>query len=186
MQRKSFLQLAIRSSWSQDLLPHTSFQLASKAFWQAELFSQFFCYSNCSKNITCPPGKLKTEFISPIAKSTSPGLLDITFFAHWIMKNYLHSCLQIGHWEVKAMFIFSQKKTDLQLDFPKLWTCTQHIYNWQGIVLWESELITLYSGTPPWDTLCIWLPCHYNQILFNWTRVQTKSVLQPAIRTSCS
>ena len=27
-------------------------------------------------------GKLKTEFTSPIAKSTSPGLSDTTFFAH--------------------------------------------------------------------------------------------------------
>ena len=42
---------------------------------------QFFCYLNSSKNITCPSGKLKTEFTSPIAKSTSPGLSDTTFFA---------------------------------------------------------------------------------------------------------
>ena len=47
----------------------------------AELISQFFCYSNSSKNITCPLGKLKTEFTSLIAKSTSHGLLDTTFFA---------------------------------------------------------------------------------------------------------
>ena len=64
-----------------NLLAQTSFELAPKAFWRAELISQFFLYSNCSKNITCPSGKLKTEFTSPIAKSTSPGLLDTTFFA---------------------------------------------------------------------------------------------------------
>ena len=29
----------------------------------------------------CPSGKLKTEFTSPIAKSTSPRLWDTTFFA---------------------------------------------------------------------------------------------------------
>ena len=42
-----------------------------------------FCYSNSSKNITCPLGKLKTEFTtcSPIAKLTSSGLSDTTFFA---------------------------------------------------------------------------------------------------------
>ena len=34
------------------------------------------------KNITCLLGKLKTEFTSPIVKSTSPGLSDTTFFAH--------------------------------------------------------------------------------------------------------
>ena len=58
-----------------------NFGLAPKAFWWAELISQFFLYSNCSKNIACPLGKLKTEFTSPIAKSTSPRLSDTTFFA---------------------------------------------------------------------------------------------------------
>ena len=58
-----------------------SFQLTLKAFWLAELISQFFFYSNCSKNITCPSGKLKAKFTGPIAKSTSPGLSDTTFFA---------------------------------------------------------------------------------------------------------
>ena len=43
-----------------------------------------FCHSNSSKNLTCPSSKLKTEFTSPIAKSTSPGLSDSTFFAHWM------------------------------------------------------------------------------------------------------
>ena len=33
------------------------------------------------KNISCLLGKLKTEFTSPIAKSTSPGLSNTTFFA---------------------------------------------------------------------------------------------------------
>ena len=86
MQRKSFLQLAIWASWSQHLLAQTSFQLALKAFWLAELISQLFLYSNCSKNITCLSGKLKTKFTSPIAKSTSPGLSDTTFFArsNWV------------------------------------------------------------------------------------------------------
>ena len=43
--------------------------------------SQFFCNLNSSKNFTCPSGSLITEFTSSIAKSTSPGLWDITFFA---------------------------------------------------------------------------------------------------------
>ena len=81
VQRKSFLQLAIRASWSYHLLAQTSFQLAPKTFWLAELISQFFCYSNSSNNITCPSGKLKTEFTSPIVKFTNPGLSDTTFFA---------------------------------------------------------------------------------------------------------
>ena len=35
------------------------------------------------KNFICPLCKLRTEITSPIAKSTSPGLSDTTFFAHW-------------------------------------------------------------------------------------------------------
>ena len=73
VQRKSFLQLAI--------LAQTSFQQAPKIFWWAELISQFFCKFNSSKYFTCQSGKLRTEFTSPIAKSTSPGLSDTTFFA---------------------------------------------------------------------------------------------------------
>ena len=34
------------------------------------------------KNISCPSGKLKTEFTSLIAEYISPGLSDTTFFAH--------------------------------------------------------------------------------------------------------
>ena len=60
-----------------------------KPFWRAELISQFFCYSNSSKSITCPSGKLKTEFTCPIAKSTSPGLSDTTFFARCSQISFL-------------------------------------------------------------------------------------------------
>ena len=89
VQRKSFLQcLAFgQAEASINLLAQMSFQLAPKAFWRAELISQFFYYSNSSKNITCMLGKLKTEFTSLIAKSTNPGLSDTTFFARcWLIK----------------------------------------------------------------------------------------------------
>ena len=89
VQRKSFLQcLAFeQAEASINLLAQMSFQLAPKAFWWAELISQFFYYSNSSKNITCMFGKLKTEFTSLIAKSTNPGLSDTTFFARcWLIK----------------------------------------------------------------------------------------------------
>ena len=58
-----------------------------QTFWLAEFISKFFCYSNSSKNITCQLGKLKTEFTSPIAKSTSPRPLDTTFFGRWTLFN---------------------------------------------------------------------------------------------------
>ena len=66
-----------------NILTETSFQLAPKTFWWAELTSQFFCNLNSTKNFTCPLGKLRTEFTSPIAISTSPGLSDTTFFSRW-------------------------------------------------------------------------------------------------------
>ena len=47
----------------------------------SRLISQFFCNLNSSKKFTCPSGKLITEFTNSIAKSTSPGLSDTTFFA---------------------------------------------------------------------------------------------------------
>ena len=41
------------------------------------LISQFFCNLNSLENFTYLSGKLKTEFTSPIAKSTSPTLLSL-------------------------------------------------------------------------------------------------------------
>ena len=35
------------------------------------------------KNFTCPWSNLRTQFTSPVAKSTSPGLSDTTFFVRW-------------------------------------------------------------------------------------------------------
>ena len=92
VQRKPFLQLAIWASWSYHLLDQTSFQLAPKAFWQAELISQFFCHSSSSKNISWLLGKLKTEFTSLIAKSTSPGLSATAFFARCV-RTFINLCL---------------------------------------------------------------------------------------------
>ena len=42
-----------------------------------------------------PDGKLKTEFTSPITKSTSPGLLNTAFFACW--RTDVHWCLGTEH-----------------------------------------------------------------------------------------
>ena len=85
-----------------------------KPFWRAELISQFFCYSNSSKNITCPSGNLKTEFTCPIAKSTSPVLSDTTFFARWI---------------------WSGAATNLAYD-------RKRIYGWRHLRLKRRELVT--------------------------------------------
>ena len=52
-----------------------------KIFWWAELILKFFCKLNSSTYFTCLSGKLRTEFTSSMAKSTSPRLSDTTFFA---------------------------------------------------------------------------------------------------------
>ena len=49
----------------------------------SRLISKFFSNLNSSKNFTCPFAELITEFTTPIAKSTGPGLSDTTFFARW-------------------------------------------------------------------------------------------------------
>ena len=84
VQRKSFLQLAIWASWSYHLLAQTSFHLASKASWRAELadFTVLLLFEFLKKHHL--PRQLKTGFTSPIAKSTSPGLSNTTFFACWL------------------------------------------------------------------------------------------------------
>ena len=45
----------------------------------SRVISQFFCNLNSSKNFI-------TEFTSPIAKPTSPGLSDTTFFARCVVQ----------------------------------------------------------------------------------------------------
>ena len=63
----------------------TSFQLAQKLFDEQNWFHSSSVIWIPQKNITCPSGKLKTELTSPIAKSTSPGLSDTTFFARCVI-----------------------------------------------------------------------------------------------------
>ena len=87
VQRKSVLQPAIRASCTLHVLTHKSFQLAqnpliSKIDYNPSVIWIF------PKNSTCPSGKLRTKITGPIAKSTSPGLSDTTFFARWSLMSY--------------------------------------------------------------------------------------------------
>ena len=51
----------------------------------------FFCYSNSSQNITCLSGKLKTEFTSAIAKSTSLGYRTVfSLHAEPVLSHHKH------------------------------------------------------------------------------------------------
>ena len=67
------LLLACTSSQVISTSPHTLFD------WQDWL--QSFCNLISPNNSTCPSGKLRTKITGSIAKSTSPGLSDMTFFA---------------------------------------------------------------------------------------------------------
>ena len=87
-----------RHSWGKLSSPDVS--STSPKSWWAVLISQFFCFSNSSTNITCPSGKLKTEFTSPIAKSTSPGLSDTTFFARCLAASWrVHTTVQCNQYK---------------------------------------------------------------------------------------
>ena len=71
--------LAFRASCSYHGLAQKSFQLVRKRTGLITV-TLFLCNLNSLKKVPCPSGKL-TEFTNPIAKSTSPGLSDSTFFA---------------------------------------------------------------------------------------------------------
>ena len=83
VQGKSVLQPAIRASCSYLALVHRSLQLAPKPFLISRIDYNPSVIWISQKNSTCPSGKLR-KITRPIAKSTSPGLLDTTFFAHWL------------------------------------------------------------------------------------------------------
>ena len=60
-----------------------AFSTSLKSFLMSRIDFTLFT----SKNITCLLWKLKTKFTSPIAKSTSPGLLNTTFFVRCLRVN---------------------------------------------------------------------------------------------------
>ena len=75
---KLILSFIVEISWIYFIVNTCIFFSGCK---ENHFYSLPFGHSNSSKNITCPLGKLKTEFTSLIAKSTSPRLWDTTFFA---------------------------------------------------------------------------------------------------------
>ena len=89
VQRKSVSQPAIWAGCSQHLLAHKSFQLAPKPI----LISR-----------TCP---LRTKITSPMAKSSSPGLSDTTFFARWFGFHWI--CYEHGG----RPFVFVNRESEI-------------------------------------------------------------------------
>ena len=64
------------STWILQVRDRTKYQKP----WWADGFHSSSVIWIPQRNFTCPSGKLITEFTSLIAKSTSPGLSDTTFF----------------------------------------------------------------------------------------------------------
>ena len=69
------------------------------------------------KIFTCPSGKLSTEFTSPIAKSTSPGLSDTTFFARCLIIQMLAKFFGV-EFEKDCIKVQKKKKESCCLLFP--------------------------------------------------------------------
>ena len=89
MKRSDFLQPELNlwtSSWllvQMHALAQKSFQLTQKLLFMSKIFyGSSVTIFEFSQKHTCPLGKLRTVFTSLIAKSTSPGLMNTTFFAH--------------------------------------------------------------------------------------------------------
>ena len=127
VQRKSVLQPAIGASCSSHVLAHKSFQLAPKLFLIRIDYNPSVT-GICPKNSTRQSGKLRTKITRLIAKSTSPGLSDTTFFACWVKANtrqssdfcifcYLHDPHHFAEKPLEVLAVFSvyQKGTDLAM-----------------------------------------------------------------------
>lgn len=65
-------EVSFTASHSASCSQHYSSRKVISTSPQKDFGVQFFCNLNSSKNFTCPSGKLRTEFDSPIAKSTTP------------------------------------------------------------------------------------------------------------------
>ena len=81
------------------------------------LISQFSRNLNSSKNFTCPSGKLITEFTSPIARSTSLGQSDTTFFARWEVFLFFLYGLVGPLAEVKVLFWSTVSKDERKRNY---------------------------------------------------------------------
>ena len=70
--------MLLGENWRWSLLGPKGLTSPKENFYEQNLLQSF-------RNLNALSGKLKTEFTSLIAKSTSPGLSDMTFFARWIL-----------------------------------------------------------------------------------------------------
>ena len=131
------------------------------------MISQFFCYSNSSKNITCPSGKLKTEFTSLIAKSPSPRLLDTTFFARCYVRK------TSSPWGILDLFLSVCGRANLfctQVGIQKLVMRkvlkVYHIHSWKAFWSFSSNFLVTNPAKKeqprlPITMFVIWAVCGF-------------------------
>ena len=81
------------------------------------------------KNFICPSGKLRIGITSPVAKSTSPGLSDTTFFACWSFKMVISFvCLFPMHPLLSIMAVLHQVNYWQQRAYSfNLWNAYSHV-----------------------------------------------------------
>ena len=148
------------------------FQLAPKFFWEAELISQFFCKFNSSKYFICPSGKLRTEFTSPIVKSTSPGLLHATVYLHtfypkcndpsWGGYGYFMESHKIDGGRLRSLHDLAKghkilkENTDLSIITSLLHGKTNmYMHRWPKFEIWLSALLrnvqNIMHESIPWE-----------------------------------
>ena len=74
-------------------------------------------------------GKLKTELItSPISKSTSPGVSDSTFFAHWF-HYFIIFCIAYNNLQTFSVYLKTIKTEKFSLFgiMKQSWECNHEI-----------------------------------------------------------
>ena len=107
----------VQRSCSQHVLAHKSFQLAPKLFLISRIDYNSSVIGICSKNSTCLSNKLRTKITSPIAKSTSPGLSDTTFFACWVEANTRQSSHFCTFCSLHGLHHFAEKPVEVMQNF---------------------------------------------------------------------
>ena len=147
MERKSVLQTAIRASRSWHVLAHKSFQLAPKPFLIGRIDYNPSVIWISPKSSTCLSGKLhcfvRTKITSPIAKSTSPGLLDTTFFARWTG----YSFISYFDWRQLLQTYKKLLSKNKSRELASWFTCSVVITVWAVKI--ELYLTTLKRCIPP-------------------------------------
>ena len=73
--------MLLGENWCCSLLGPKGLTGSKENFYEQNWLQSFYNLNAQEKKFTCLLGKLKTEFTSPIAKSTGAGLSDMTFFA---------------------------------------------------------------------------------------------------------